>query len=334
MTQKTPSHRERLEACLSGQLSDRPPVALWRHFPIDDQTPEGLAAASAFFQHSYDFDLIKVTPSSSFCLRDWGVEDRWTGNPEGTRDYTQRVIHRPEDWEHLKPLDPTQGHLGAQLTCLRLLRKEFSAETPLIQTIFSPMSQAKNLAGPDQLLIMMRRDPEALHAGLKRITETTLRFLEEAMRTGIDGIFYAIQHARFGLLSPLEFEAFCKPYDLQVLQAAQGMWLNVLHLHGDAVMFDQVRNYPAAVINWHDRETTPTLKAAQERFQGVVCGGLKQWDTMVLGTPAQVRSEALDAIQQTGGKRFILGTGCVLPTTAPYGNIIAARQAVEWGGKA
>ena len=29
----------------------------------------------------YDFDLVKVTPASSFCLRDWGAEDRWTGNP-------------------------------------------------------------------------------------------------------------------------------------------------------------------------------------------------------------------------------------------------------------
>ena len=42
--------RERLEACLSGRLLDRPPVALWRHFPVDDQTPDGLAAATIEFQ--------------------------------------------------------------------------------------------------------------------------------------------------------------------------------------------------------------------------------------------------------------------------------------------
>ena len=322
-------HRERLEACLSGAPLDRPPVALWRHFPVDDQTPVGLAAATAHFQREFDFDLIKVTPTSSFCVKDWGVEDRWTGNPEGTRDYTRRAVRQPEDWARLRPLSPTAGNLGAQLECLRLVTKEFSPATPVIQTIFSPMSQAKNLVGPEALLVHMRRSPDALHEGLRRITETTLRFTEEALKTGIDGVFYAVQHAQYGLLSTGEYDEFCRRYDLQVLEAVHGRWLNMLHLHGDAVMFDPAFDYPVQVVNWHDRETQPDLAGAQQRFTGAVCGGLRQWDTMVLGTPEQVRAEALDAIRQTGGQRFILGTGCVLPTTAPYGNICAARMAVE-----
>ncbi len=323
------SHRARLQACLAGDTLDRPPVALWRHFPVDDQTPDGLAAASVYFQNSFDFDLIKVTPTSSFCIKDWGVRDRWTGNPEGTRDYTERVVHHAEDWAALRVLEPDQGHLGAQIECLKLINAAFLQETPVIQTIFSPMSQAKNLAGPDNLLIQMRQNPEALHAGLQRITETTIRFLEAAIKTGIDGIFYAIQHAQYGLLSEAEFEAFCRPYDLKILKAASGLWLNMLHLHGSAVMFDAVLDYPSAVINWHDRETFPSLHEALARSEGAVCGGLRQWETMVLGTPEQVRIEAKDAIAQTDGQRFILGTGCVLPTTAPYGNIMAARRAVE-----
>ena len=67
------THRTRLEACLSNQPVDRPPVALWRHFPVDDQTPFGLANATLVFQKTFDFDLVKVTPSSSFCLKDWGM---------------------------------------------------------------------------------------------------------------------------------------------------------------------------------------------------------------------------------------------------------------------
>lgn len=323
------SHRTRIEACLSGQQPDRAPVALWRHFPVDDQTPDGLAAAIANFQHLYDFDLIKVTPASSFCIKDWGVEDRWSGNPEGTRDYTRRAVKTAEDWARLSPLDPHKGHLGDQLTCLRLLTNEFTGQVPVIQTIFSPMSQAKNLVGPAELLVHMRRNPEALHAGLRQITQTTITFLEETRRTGIDGVFYAIQHAQYGLLSPSEFAEFCRPYDLQVLEAAHGLWLNMLHLHGSDVQFDQVSDYPVAVLNWHDRETPPDLAQALGRFPGAVCGGLRQWDTMVLGDPARVHAEAADALRATGGKRFILGTGCVLPTTAPRGNILAARYSVE-----
>lgn len=329
MTNSTSEHRARLEACLAGQAPDRPPVALWRHFPVDDQTPDGLSRATVAFQRTFDFDLIKVTPTSSFCIKDWGVDDRWTGNPEGTRDYTRRAVHQPEDWAKLKPLDPKSGHLGAQLDCLRLITAEFNGQVPIIQTIFSPMSQAKNLVGPEELLVHARSSPDALHEGLRRITETTLRFLEEAVKTGIDGIFYAVQHGQYTLLSRQEFDAFCRPYDLQILEAARGLWLNMLHVHGDVIMFDAVLDYPAAIINWHDRETQPDLRQAQSLFPGAVCGGLRQWETMVLGSPDQVRAEAEDAIRQTDGKRFILGTGCVLPTTAPYGNILAARQAVE-----
>jgi uroporphyrinogen decarboxylase len=94
-------------------------------------------------------------------------------------------------------------------------------------------------------------------------------------------------------------------------------------------MFDQVVDYPIQIINWHDRDTYPSLLEAQQRYAGVVCGGLQRERTMVLGTPEQVSAEARNAIQTTGGKRFILGTGCVMPITAPTGNIWAARHSVD-----
>ena len=67
------SKQERLRATLSGERADRVPVALWRHFPGDDQDPDELAASTVAFQRQYDFDFIKVTPASSFCVRDWGL---------------------------------------------------------------------------------------------------------------------------------------------------------------------------------------------------------------------------------------------------------------------
>lgn len=329
MPSPTQHKRDRLERCLAGAPLERPPVALWRHFPVDDQTPDGLAAATAHFQNSYDFDFIKVTPTSSFCIKDWGVEDRWMGNPEGTREYTHRAIIEPEDWERLSLLDPHSGYLGAQIECLRLLQGEFGSSVPYQQTIFSPMSQAKNLVGPELLLVHMRMYPDALHAGLRRITETTLRFLEACQQTGIAGIFYAVQHAQAALLSQDEFATFCRPYDQQILNAASRLWLNLLHIHGENILFDSLVDYPVQMINWHDQQTWPNLAHAKTRFAGVVCGGLRQWETMVLGTPQVVREEALEAIRAAQGTRFVLGTGCVLPTTAPRGNILAARAAVE-----
>ncbi len=327
-----PTHRERMQACLAGQILDRPPVALWRHQPVDDQSPETLAAATLHFQQTFDFDLVKVTPASSFCLRDWGVEDEWAGSSEGTRRYTKRVISRPEDWARLPMLEPRSGHLGRQIECLRSLRKTLGPETPILQTIFNPLAQAKNLAGETQMLDHLRRYPEALLEGLKIIATSTKRFIEAAAETGIDGIFYAVQHAQASLLTQAEYQTFGLAIDQSILTPAPELWCNILHLHGEQIYFDLSPAYALLfsrplIVNWHDRETPPSLSEAQRRFEGVVCGGLSR-DTLVLGTPAQVREEAQDALRQTGGKRFLLSTGCVVPITAPYGNLRAARNGV------
>jgi uroporphyrinogen decarboxylase len=55
--------RERLKAALAGEVADRPPFALWRHFPVDDQSPDALTASVLVFQREFDCDFIKVTPA-------------------------------------------------------------------------------------------------------------------------------------------------------------------------------------------------------------------------------------------------------------------------------
>jgi uroporphyrinogen decarboxylase len=323
------SHRQRIERVLSGQSPDRIPVALWRHFPVDDQDPHRLAGAIAAYQNAFDFDLIKVTPASSFCIRDWGAEDEWQGDPEGTRQFITHPIQKPEDWEKLPVLDPKKGHLAAQLACLNELVRAFSPHTPILQTIFNPLAQAKHLISKDLLLVHLRQYPMAVRKGLEVITQTTIDFVQQVKASDIDGLFYAVQHAQYGLLSEAEFLEFSRPYDLAILDAARAMWLNMLHLHGQNVMFDQLADYPIQVMNWHDRSTQPSLADGLKRFPGSVCGGLRRIESMVLGSPPTIQAEALDAINQTEGRRFILGTGCVVPITAPYGNLLAARTVVE-----
>jgi uroporphyrinogen decarboxylase len=323
------TRRERLEATFAGQPVDRVAVALWRHFPGDDQRPADLAAAHVTWEQLYDWDFIKVSPSSSFCLVDWGVQDVWRGGDEGTREYTRRVIHQPADWEKLTVLNPTQGFLGQQLHCLDLLHGAFGDEVPFIQTIFSPLAQAKNLAGGDLLQVHLRESPAAVHAGLETITRTTIGWVKEALLRGIAGIYYALQFATYRLLSTAEHAEFGEPYDRRILAAVEDCWFNMLHLHGDNVMFDVAERYPAQAVNWHDRETPPSLGEGQRRIQGAACGGLAHWDDLLRGTPAQITAQAEDAIAQTDGRRVIISTGCVAPTNAPFSNLRAVRSAVE-----
>lgn len=324
------SKRERLERTIAGEPVDRVPVALWRHWPGDDQRAADLARSTVEFQRRYDFDFVKVSPASSFCVTDYGVQDRWVGSLEGTREYTRRVIERSLDWTELRVLDPRRGALGRQLEAVRMIVETLQGEAPIIQTIFSPLAQAKNLAGQETLIKHLRTAPERVHTGLNTIVESTLRFIEELQRLHIDGIFYAVQHGSYAVLSEDEYRTFGRPYDLRILEALNGdWWFNMLHLHGDAPMFDLFTDYPVQAINWHDRETKPDLATGKSKFAGAVCGGLSRWDPVHNGTPAQVRDQARDAIAQTNGRRFILSTGCVTMITSPLSNIRAVREVVE-----
>ena len=321
------SHKERLQACLNGERLDRPPVALWRHFPVDDQAPQTLAAATLHFQNTYDFDLVKVTPASSFCVKDWGVEDIWEGNIEGTRRYTKRAIQKPQDWETLPPLESSAPYLAGQLACLRQIRAGLGPDVPVLQTIFSPLAQAKNLVGGEMLLVHLRKHPEAVVKGLETVALSTQRFVEAALETGIDGIFYAIQHAQAGMLTLEEYKTFGLPFDKVTLEPAGGLWCNLLHFHGGDIYFELVSEFSFQIVNWHDRETTPSLAEAQKLFSGTVCGGLGR-DKLVYREQAEVQREAQDASEQTKGQHFILSTGCVVPVIASHGNMLAARDSL------
>ncbi len=319
---------ERIEAAVRGERPDRVPIALWRHFPREDQTAEGLARATVAFQREFRWDLVKVTPASGYPAEAWGAKLRPADNVEGTREYLSRPVRRSEDWHALEELDVTEGVYGRELRALRLVREGVGPDVPVLQTVFSPLTIAKQLAG-DALFTHLREHPRDLKAGLRVVARTTARFAQECLRHGADGIFFATQLASYEVLSPEEYEAFGVPFDREVLEAVRGRArLVVLHLHGPRPRFELAARYPVQVVNWHDRETSPSLAEGQRLFSGAVLGGLNRSTTMPRGSPEDVRREVLEALEQTGGLRLIVGAGCVVPVTTPGENLQAAREAV------
>ena len=324
MTHNFFSHKTRLQRIINGDDTDRTPIALWRHFPVDDQYPETLAKSILDYQNKFDFDLIKITPASSFCIKDWGVQDSWKGNTEGTREFLEPKFKNPNELFEIQALDTSATHLQNQLKALEIIVSNKDENTPVLQTIFSPLAQLKNLVGKENLPFYIRAYPDQVLKTLDVITQTTKKFLSKCISLKIDGVFYAVQHAQYSLLSVEEFRIFGKYFDLELLDITKSLWLNMIHLHGDHVMYDEILDYPCEILNWHDRKTQPDLKTGQDKWKKTVCGGLKQWETMAYGTPELVEDEAIDAIRSMSNKHLLLGTGCVMPIITPDANIWAA----------
>src|SRR5262245_57839282 len=113
-------HWARIEAAVAGGAVDRIPVALWRHFPHDDQDPGKLAARTLEYQRAWDFDLVKFMPSGTYGVEDWGAKSAFEDAANGARVITEPGIKRAEDWRRLARLDPRKGVLGDQNASLAM----------------------------------------------------------------------------------------------------------------------------------------------------------------------------------------------------------------------
>ena len=322
--------RERIYKAINGKEVDRVPFVLWRHFPNADQTSQGLAKAIIEFQKKFEFDLIKVTPASGYFAEAFGAKfiqkkDK-EGQQKGTRKCVFSPIKNPQDWQKLRTLNVNEGILGRELKTLRLIKKEIGKDVPIVQTVPNPLTLVKVLR-EKFWLNDLRKYPKNLEIGLSVITETITKFSLASLQNGADGIFFFTQVASYDILSEKEYKIFGMKYDYQILEKLrQKTDLLILHIHGQNIMFNLLKDYPVQIINWHDRKTWPTLSEAQKLFGGAVLGGIDEWNVLLRKKPIDVKKQVKDAIKQTNGRRLIIGPGCVIPINTPEANIRAIRE--------
>jgi uroporphyrinogen decarboxylase len=322
-------HWQRIAAAAAGEPVDRLPVSLWRHFPEDDLDPAKLAGHMVAWQRAWDFDLVKFMPSGTYGVEDWGAVTEYQGAANGARVVVKTGLERAEEWPRLARLDPHRGVLGQQVEALRLAARELGGGAPVLQTLFSPLTTARKLAG-DRVFADMRRSPDALEAGLRIITDDTIEFALASLAAGAHGVFLATQCASYRVATEAEYLRFGKRFDLEIFAALKGKTrLDLLHVHGEDVMFDLLADYPVSLVNWHDRLTPPTLRDALGSFPKLLVGGLEENRTLTRGPLDAIGAEVRDAVAQTGGRRLMIGPGCVLLVATPEAHIRAAVDAVR-----
>ncbi len=301
-----------MHACLNGgETLDRPPVALWRHFPVDDQSAETLAAAHLQFQTKLRLGFPESHPGFRiFCVRlgRGGSLERASARHSGLHQTGDpRAGGLDCSWNRYSP---HKGHLAVQMH-----RPDpddgsnWQRHSGDLHGLQPALASPRNWSGTRNCSVHLRQIPgrDQPRAG-ERSPRLDKDFITAVInQAGADGIFFAVQHAQPTCSIRRSIYQFGRPYDLPVLQAAADGWLNVLHLHGDEVYFDQFTDYPIQVINWHDLETQPDLKTGLEKFRRVVCGGIRQEATLNLGTAEEVRGEAAAAI--AGHRRETLHPG-------------------------
>jgi uroporphyrinogen decarboxylase len=253
---------ERVEASVHQEPTDRIPWSLWRHFYDQETSAADLARAMLDWQNRNDFDWLKVNPRAQYHAEVWGCRYSYSGQPTVKPVPERLVVKAPGDWRHIEVQPSTAPPLEEQLQALSAIGKGLRGAVPFVETVFCPIGVAGYLIGDEQLLRRhLREHPDEVHQALRAIAETLAAFVQEVLNAGAAGIFFATTSwATTDMLTEEEYDAFGRPYDLQVLRAASEAHLNVLHVCRQHNMLRKLLDYPVHVLNWaSSEEGNPSL---------------------------------------------------------------------------
>lgn len=304
--------KERIQAAITGKNVDRIPYSLWSHMPGIDLDPILNAEKTYEFYKRYDVDFIKTMNNGMYSIEDFGCEVDYSEiRNGGVAKITKTPIHSPEDWEQIAEVTIEEGALRREQEYLKLLlEKVRNEEVPVLFTVFSPITTANKLCGGKVLDYIRDGYGTLVHRAINEITKTTCRLVARVIEMGADGVFLASQMSSYAVTDENLYREYGMPYDIKVLEASSG-WCNVLHAHGEDIMFSLLKDYPVQVFNWHAWQTLPTVEEAVCYTNKCLMGGIERMD-ITNHKKNQLRSEIFSTIKATGGRRLILTPGCVI----------------------
>jgi uroporphyrinogen decarboxylase len=323
------SKPERVSAALRGDEVDRVPVSAWWHDFPREWSPEGLAQATLEAYRRYGWDFIKVNPRACYYA---GARYQQSDDPHQQPKLIEPGVTSPQDLRRVRPLDVTQGAYGEQLAALSIIAEELAGEAPFIQTVFSPLAAMSRITGSTKYVQkLMREAPEDLLAALDAAADTLRSYAAACLQRSASGIFFAtVEWGGGDNISPQDYDRFARPFDLHVLEAVRDAPFNVLHVCRDNNHLGRLWDYPVHVFHWTSRSPgNPSLSDVLSRTDKAVMGGVDHQRTIPKGSPADVAAEAQDALDQTGGRRFLLAPECSIDPQVPEENLRALAEAAR-----
>ena len=141
---------------------------------------------------------------------------------DGVGPWIPNPIRSAEDVAHSMVPD-IHEHLGYVLDAVKMTQQALNDRVPLIGFAGSPWTllcyavQGQGSKNFDIAKGFCFSKPEAAHSLLQKITDTTIAYLREKVKTGVDAV--QIFDSWGGLLSPEDYQIFSWPYIQQIVTA-------------------------------------------------------------------------------------------------------------------
>jgi uroporphyrinogen decarboxylase len=200
--------------------------------------------------------------------------------------------------------------LGYVFEAIRLTKKELNNRVPLIGfagapwTLLCYMVEGKGSKTFDGVKSFCYTQPELAHRLLQMLTDTTIAYLKQQVKSGVDAI--QLFDSWGGLLSPDDFEMFSLQYMRQIIQALKNEVPAILFAKGAwGSIPEMVQTGCAGVgLDWCIRPETARKMAGQ----GVTLQG--NLDPARLMSPVpEIKKEVTKMLNGFGPGRYIANLG-------------------------
>lgn len=220
---------------LKGETVDRPPV--WMMRQAGRYLPEFMAIKNKydFFTRCRTPELASeitmqpiriIQPDAAILFSDILVVPQAMGIDVELQDQIGPVVPNPirslQDVERVRIPDIHES-LGYVLEAIKMTKSMLQDEVPLIGFAGSPWTllcyvvEGKGSKSFDKAKAFCFSQPEAAHVLLQKITTTTIAYLKEKVKAGVNAV--QIFDSWGGMLAPEDYSIFSWPYINQIVEA-------------------------------------------------------------------------------------------------------------------
>ena len=235
---------------------------------------------------------------------------------------TPQELADPDDY-------PGRGRIPTVLAAIRLARRQYGEQVPVISSVVGPFTLCGFLFGQETLLTWMLSDPEALQAAMQGASRLVGRYIREQFRAGAHVVQVAEPVASGDLISPGQYARYVAPFHQEIGRGAEGPLL--VHICGNIT--GHLAHLTPLGFRGISFDAMTDIQAAREHLKGrTALIGYVPTAVLRDGSPEEVRSAARQCLQAGVDA---LNAGCAWPPETPLANVramIAAAQGDAGGG--
>jgi len=220
--------------------------------------------------------------------------------------------------------------LGYVMEAIKMTKEMLNDEVPLIGfagspwTVFCYCVQGQGSKSFDKAKEFCFTQPVAAHQLLQKITDTTIAYLKEKVKAGVNAV--QIFDSWGGMLSPVDYQEFSWKYIQQIIDALHEEAPVIAFGKGCWFALEEMANSKASAlgVDW-----TVSPKIARKLTHNKITLQGNMDPSRLLSSPAEIKRIVNQMIREFGKDKYIVNLGHGILPNIPVDNAKAFIDAVK-----